>query len=126
MKQLIGGLYFVIVLALTVACAGPTSVATPIPTIPSTSTSTPIATKTSTPSPTNTLLPSATPACPPRPDSPVTLNSVQEKTAALVPGARVTWYDNFNCQDLSYGWIDGNPNNPTMKIDVSKSIVTIN
>lgn len=124
MKQITGGLYFVILLALVVACAGPIPAAIPTSTIPSTSTNIPTATETSTPFPTNTPLPSATPDCPPQTDSPVVLNSVQEKTAALVPGVKVTWYDTFHCEDLSYGWwgYEGYPN-PTTQINVSNGIM---
>ena len=124
MKQITGGLYFVILLALVVACAGPIPAAAPTSTIPSTSTNTPTATETSSPFPTNTPLPTATPFCPPHPDSQTTINSVQEKTAALVPGARVTWYDDFICEDLSYGWGDGRFVNPTAKISASNGVMT--
>lgn len=124
MKQIIGGLYFVILLALVVACAGPIPAAAPTSTIPSTSTNVPTATETSTPFPTDTPLPSATPACPPHPASQATLNSVQEKTAEMIPGAKVTWYDNFKCEDLSYGWGPGGFNNPTAKVSASNGVMT--
>jgi hypothetical protein len=100
----------------------PSATFTSTPILP-TATNTPTATLTPTPS--QTPLPSATPTCPPRPDSQTTLNTVQEETTALIPGARVTWYDDFKCQDLSYGWVEGSPSNPSMKIDVFNSVVTL-
>lgn len=124
MKRLVGSLQVMALLIYLVACNSATSTIIPTPTNPSTSTTIPTATETSTPFPTNTSLPSPTPACPPQPDSQATLNSVQEKTAALVPGAKVIWYDNFNCEDLSYGWGLGGFANPTANVSVSNGIVT--
>jgi len=123
MKRLIGSLQIMVLLVYIVACNNTISTVIPTPTIPSTSTIIPTATETSTPFPTNTPLPTATPFCPPHPDSQATLSSVQEKTVALVPGAKVIWYDNFNCQDLSYGWVTGT-DNPTTKISISNGILT--
>jgi len=127
MKRLIGSLQVMVLLGYLVACTGATSTVIPTPTIPSTSTKIPTATETATLFPTNTPFPSPTPACPPQPDSQVTLNAAQENIATLVPDAKVTWYDNFKCEDMGYGWYgweaSGN-NNPTTKVNVSNSIVT--
>ena len=124
MKRLINSLQVMVLLIHLVACNRATSTVISTPTIPSTLTNIPTATKTSTPFPTNTPLPTATPFCPPHPDSQTTINSVQEKTAALVPGARVTWYDDFICEDLSYGWGPGGFANPTAKVSVSNGVMT--
>ena len=84
--------------------------------------------KSSTPTLTPTSLytrqPTATDICPPKPGSADTVAEVQARTEALVPGARVVWYDDFICRDYSYGWWVLN-SNPTSSITISDSLLTL-
>jgi hypothetical protein len=81
-------------------------------------------TATLTPLPTFTRQPTTTDVCPTQPGSANTVANVQERIEALVPGARVVWYDDFICHDYSYGWWTPNTN-PTSLITISDSILTI-
>jgi hypothetical protein len=78
-----------------------------------------------TPDPTVTRRPTAspTPLCVPALGSEA-MKVVQSEADVLIPGGAVIWFDDFLCGDLSYGWGTGD-SNPTMKITVSDSIVTI-
>jgi hypothetical protein len=78
------------------ACSGFGGTSIPTPNIP---------TDTQPPAASATLAPLD--FCPPQNNLPAFLETIQPKTAALVPGARVSWYDDFHCGDLSYGWVGG-------------------
>jgi hypothetical protein len=128
MKRGLALLFTPMILAL--ACSSPNPMIHRAPTATMTETATltgtpaPTATITPTREPTLTPPPAATDVCPPRPDSAETLASIQKKTAELVPGTRAIWYDDFLCEDFSYGWGTAHTN-PTMAIDVSGGFLTI-
>jgi hypothetical protein len=75
--------------------------------------------------PTPSLPPTATSRCVPQPIAPAALQSAQERVEGLVPGARVTWVNEFDCNDLDTGWNVGS-SNPQMQItDDEGGMVTI-
>ncbi len=74
--------------------------------------------------PSVTRRPSSTPAPPCVPPlGSDAMRTVQEEADTLVPGATVTWYDDFNCSDLSYGWGVGYLN-PNTKVTVIDGVLT--
>jgi hypothetical protein len=79
-------------------------------------------TPTLTPKPSSTFRPTPTDICPPQPSLAGVVAAVQERTEALIPGAKVVWYDDFICQEYSYGW--WTPNNYA-SIKIVDSILTI-
>jgi hypothetical protein len=105
----------------------------PAPVIPDTPVSTtsqplPSSTSTSAP-PTQISTPSFTPqpqptSCLIASDSVSAIKSVPYQTIDLIPNAKVIWYNDFNCSEQSNTWGDVYVN-PTTKISVSNSILTI-
>src|SRR5687767_3585675 len=85
--------------------------------------STQIPTFVPTTTPTQTPHPTAT-SCVMEPNSVSTLRSVQDRTAALIPNARVTWYEDFHCNELNNGW-GVSHDNPTTSISVANGAVMI-
>jgi len=77
-----------------------------------------------TPKPSSTIKPTATDICPPQPSSANSVSSVRERIEFLVPGAKVVWYDDFICQEFSYGWWSPNTNPKTI-ISIDESKLTI-
>ena len=84
-------------------------------------TAAPTGTASPTTGPTSTPRPTA---CVPSPAMPAALQSAQTEADSLIPGAKAIWYDDFICDELSYGWATGYVN-PTLTATVSGGIVTI-
>lgn len=77
----------------------------------------------STPAPIFTPQPQST-SCLIASDSVSAIRSVPYQTLDLIPNAEVVWYADFNCNEQSNAWGDVHVN-PTTKISVSNSILTI-
>ncbi|HNN12721.1 MAG TPA: hypothetical protein PKL78_04130 [Anaerolineales bacterium] len=111
---------FILMILFLVSCTS---------TPPQTPTTTPVLLGTYTPTlaptatPTNTLQPTAT-ACVTEPNSVSTLNSVQDKTSALIPNATAIWYEDFHCNEISSGWGVAHAG-PTTNISVANGVITI-
>ncbi|MBN1440238.1 MAG: hypothetical protein JW929_12595 [Anaerolineales bacterium] len=83
------------------------------------------AAETLTPPPTATRRPifTSTPPCVALPGS-EEMRAAQREADVLIPGATVTWFDDFICRQLDYGWGTGG-SNPTMKISTVGGVVRI-
>jgi hypothetical protein len=87
-------------------------------------TAAPSMTETGTYTPTVTRRPSATPTPPCVPPlGSDAMRDVQEEADSLIPGGTVIWYDDFICNDLSYGWGVGSIN-PNTTVTVSDGVMT--
>jgi hypothetical protein len=101
-----------VLMIFTLSCSFLNNLVRPVPT--ATATMVPGPTITPMPSMTSTPANTATPTCKSTPDA----------TDTMFPGARITWYDDFECAQLNYGWGIGNTN-PTLTAVVSGSVVTV-
>jgi hypothetical protein len=118
MKQAI--CFYTLFIFSLAACATTTR---QLPTATPVLSSTPTHTLTPTSTPTNTPQPTMT-SCVTDPSSDSTLRPVQDRASTLVPGAKVTWYDGFDCDLLHNEWGLGHEN-PTMKTIIDDGVLKI-
>jgi hypothetical protein len=97
---------FLLLLAIILAsCASPMAIPSPVrESEPTDSSLSPSPVNTATPNPPPVFSPTPAGPCPANPGSGQNAALGQSGVDPIIPGTRVTWFDDFLCPDYRYGW----------------------